>query len=820
MRPLLRDLRDVADDEATFGGKAAGLGRLVRAGARVPAGFAVEARLRPWTQDESAAVEERVSDLLRAGPLAVRSSAVGEDSAARSFAGLFETVLDVRSVPAALDAAERCRASGSSERVRAYAGEAPAVGVVFQSMVDARAAGVCFTLDPDGRDGAVRIEAVAGRGDALVGGRAQPESWRVYDGARGWEARGPGRVLSATAAADLAGEARGLARALGRPLDLEWAIDAGNRTWWLQARPITAARPVLQWEIERFCADVDDGPVTLWANWNLREVVREPFAPLPWGVWRETILPLAVMPLLGLDPGDPLFQRMVPVDLVNGRLYWNMNALLAVPGFGALVPRLVGRMDARAGRAIARLRRSRVLTRRVLGGRQLALHARTAAAVLRKAVTTLSGESRPSRGLRVLEQCGDALRSGRPDLAGLDEAALLDELRLFARPETEPLRRGQQAMGAAFAVWIAAERAFRRHPDALRLLAAGTSANPTTAISCGVSALTEQARALGLAAALFREPHGVLRERLAAREDGRAFLSGLDAFLDRFGHRCPHEFDLTAPRWREDPTMILDLVRVGLEAPPGETVEARLARLSGERERAIAAAVAASPAWRRPLMRFLARQVVACTPMREAPKHHAMVAFERIRDAALELGRRLARRAALDGPADVMFLEWSELQSLATGGAAAADLRDRVRERREALDRRRAARPPDLLRSDGVPEDEPEDGADAPGTLRGLGASGGRARGPVRILRAPDAGGLRDGDVLVVEYADPGWTPLFPRAAALVMEVGGAMSHAAVVARELGIPAVFGVRGATSLLADGETVEVDGDRGVVRATGR
>jgi phosphohistidine swiveling domain-containing protein len=817
MRPLLRDLRDVADDEATFGGKAAGLGRLVRAGARVPAGFAVEARLRPWTQDETAAVEERVRDLLRAGPLAVRSSAVGEDSAERSFAGLFESVLDVRSADAALDAAGRCRSSASSERVRAYAGAAPAVGVVFQSLVDARAAGVCFTLDPDGRDAAVRIEAVAGRGDALVGGRVQPECWRVYEGARGWEARGPAGVLSAAEAAELAREARGLARALGRPLDLEWAIGADRVVWWLQARPITAARPAREWEIERFCADVDDGPVTLWANWNLREVVREPFAPLPWGIWRETILPLAVMPLLGLDPGDPLFQRMVPVDLVHGRVYWNMNALLAVPGFGALVPRLVGRMDARAGRAVARLRRSGVLTRRVLGGRQLALHARTVAAGLRKAASMLSGESRPRRALRVLEECGEALRSGRPDVAVLGEAALLDELGLFARPETEPLRRGQQAMGAAFAVWMAAERAFRRHPDALRLLAAGTSANPTTAISCGVSTLAEHARELGLAAGDFREPYAVLRERLAARSDGRAFLTGLDAFFDRFGHRCPHEFDLTAPRWREDPTMILDLVRLGLESPPGETVAARLARLSVERERAIAGAVAASPAWRRPLMRFLARQVVACMPMREAPKHHAMVAFERIRAAALELGRRFTRQGALPDAADVMFLEWSELQELAAGGAPPAGLRERLRERRGALDRRRAERPPDLLRSDGVPEDEDEaEEADAPGLLRGLGASGGVARGPVRILRGPDAGRLRDGDVLVVEYADPGWTPLFPRAAALVMEVGGAMSHAAVVARELGIPAVFGVREATTALADGETVEVDGDRGVVR----
>jgi pyruvate,water dikinase len=217
-------------------------------------------------------------------------------------------------------------------------------------------------------------------------------------------------------------------------------------------------------------------------------------------------------------------------------------------------------------------------------------------------------------------------------------------------------------------------------------------------------------------------------------------------------------------------------------------------------------------------MRFLARQVVACTPMREAPKHHAMRAFERIRAAALELGRRLAQRGVLHEAGDVMFLEWPELQSLATGGEAPADLPGRVSERRATLDRRRAVRPPDLLRSDGVPEDEDEtEEAPAPGTLRGLGVSGGHARGPVRILRRPDVQSLRDGDVLVVEYADPGWTPLFPRASALVMEVGGAMSHAAVVARELGIPAVFGVRKATTNLVDGGTVEVDGDRGLVRA---
>jgi phosphohistidine swiveling domain-containing protein len=503
------------------------------------------------------------------------------------------------------------------------------------------------------------------------------------------------------------------------------------------------------------------------------------------------------MPLFGLDPESPLLQRMVPVDLVHGRLYWNMNAMLAVPVVGRFTPRLVGRLDARGGRAVQRLVRSGVLTRRVLPGLRAALHTRTLTAGLRKIVTTLSGDTRPRHALQVLEECGAALRATRPDVRAIDEDALLHELRLFARPETEPLRRGQQAMGATFAVWMMAERAFRAHPDALRLLAAGTTANPTTEISTGISRLAERARAVGI--------------------DSVAFHADLDAFLERYGHRCPNEFDLAVPRWREDPSMILDLVRGALASAAPETVEARLGRLTREREAAVAAAVAAAPAWKRPWMRFLARQVVAYMPLREAPKHYAMLAFQRIRSAALELGRRLVARGALEAAEEVMFLEWPELGALARGAAPANDLGERIRARRAAHERHRAERPPDVLRSDGVPEDDGDEPGLAPGQLRGIGASGGRARGTVRILRSPDAARLRDGDVLVVEYADPGWTPLFPRASALVMEVGGAMCHAAVVARELGIPAVFGVAGATRALAEGAVVEVDGDRGIVES---
>jgi pyruvate,water dikinase len=174
------------------------------------------------------------------------------------------------------------------------------------------------------------------------------------------------------------------------------------------------------------------------------------------------------------------------------------------------------------------------------------------------------------------------------------------------------------------------------------------------------------------------------------------------------------------------------------------------------------------------------------------------------------------QRGLIDDAEDVMFLDRVELDAAVRGGTA-RDLRASVRDGRARHQRHLAERPPDFLRSDGVPvlDDRLDEAPAADGSLRGLGASAGIATGRVRVLRAPDPSAMEDGDVLVVEFADPGWTPLFPRAAALVMEVGGLMCHAAVVARELGVPAVFGVPRATERLQDGQVVQVDGDAGTV-----
>ncbi|MBI4514699.1 MAG: hypothetical protein HY699_02645 [Deltaproteobacteria bacterium] len=821
-------LHDVApESEAVFGGKACGLARLLAAGAKVPAGFAVAATMlvpRQWSNDTREAFRRHTAALLDRGPLAVRSSAVGEDSAQRSFAGMFETVLGVTDVEAAFDAAACCIASADSARVRAYAGEEPipGVGLVVQQQVEPRAAGVCFTLDPSGRDAAVVIEAVAGSGDRLVSGHAQPARWRVYRSGLGtWDTREDGApeaaVITPSEATRIAKEATRHAAALNRPLDLEWAVDRSGDLWWLQARAITAARSPQCFEVERAFERVDDGPVTVWANWNVRETLPDPLLPLTWSLWRDVIHALITDVIFGTPRSSPLFPHLLCLDLVHGRIYFNMNGVLGWPVVGALLrPRVLKLIDPQAAAVCGELMAAGVLRPRRLPGPRARLFLSTLRANLVSA-SRFAVALRPRRALQDFQDFAARTlqRQREQPLSSLTDQGLLGEMKFGGAAEFAPLH-GLHCEVLAIVVYHQALRAFRDYPQASRLLAAGIPANPTTQISLAIDELTIAARPL---AAIFLDPlaGSELLARLEAEPDGRVWLEQLHGFLARFGHRGPKEFDIGAARWREDPSMIIELVRAGLASPAVERVSQRLDRLAKERAAAVATAVATAPWWRRPMLRWLARLVELYMPLREAPKHYVMLSFQRMREAALELGGRFAERGHLGARADVFFLDLAEIETLTAGNSGGRDWRARVAERRARFERFRAERPPDYLRSDGVPvitESAPAVNDDG-GGLHGTGVSAGTASGPVRILREPDPRAMSDGDVIVMEFADPGWTPLFPRAAAVVMEVGGLMCHAAVVARELGIPAVFGISGATRRLRNGQHVAVDADRGTV-----
>lgn len=809
-------------DGPIWGGKALGLRALAGLGGIIPRGFAVSATVEPpsaWPEALRAELLERARPLLAEGPVAVRSSGSVEDGAERSYAGLFDSVLGVRTPEALLEAVARCVASGAGERVAAQRGEPGPVpvGVIVQRMIEPASAGVCFTRDPLGHDGALVLEAVGGLGDALMSGHAQPERWRVYINGLGQPeacrepVEGPA-VLDQTTALLLAQEARVLARRFAHPLDLEWAVDPVGRLYWLQARPITAATgPRSPWSIERFSDRADDGPISVWGDWNVRETMPEPLSTLSWALWQRSILPVVAEDLFGLPRGARWFAEAVPVDRVAGRPYFNMGAMLAIPLIGVLAMFALRSVDPEAARTTAALRESGVLRARRLPLSRLAFLGSMALAGSRTMWRILRW-ARPSTALAALAEAGDRIHARTP-VADLSDAALYAEFFLLDQPEATTLRSGIAMLTPAMLIWQIADRAFAGLPEARARLATGVVGNPTTEISLSIEALAGQG--LPLSERILRERSWPeLREDLASDAAGRAWLAALDGLLDRCGHRGPREFDFGAPRWADDPSMILDLIRARLRDPEAEPLAERLERLRREREQILGAAIRAAPIWRRGLLQVLSDAVLAWMPLREAPKHHAMRVFQRVRAAALELGRRLHTRDVLQAPDDIFHLELDEVQAL-VNGRALPELGTQITARKADLERFRTLRPPHFLRSDGVPVD-PQQLAVEPGMLRGAAASPGRVQGPVRVLREPDASALCPGDILVVPYADPGWTPMFSRAGALVMEVGGTLCHAAVVARELGIPAVVGVRGALARLGAGERVEVDGDLGTVR----
>lgn len=507
-------------------------------------------------------------------------------------------------------------------------------------------------------------------------------------------------------------------------------------------------------------------------------------------------------------------RHMLPVDLIHGRIYFNMNAFLAIPLFGLVATKVMAAIDSRASDIMNGLTARGVLRPRSLPGSRTSLSIRVLAASA-LSMLRLASALMPRRALRILDEDGAAI-SRRRDVSGLSSLELLEEIRLFTKPECRRILYGLQFETVALGVYEVARRAFSNHPRALGLLATGIPANPTTQISVFIDELSEAARPLS---GTFLEASSTeeLLKKLETTPGGPDWLSRFRVFLGRFGHRGPMEFDMAAERWVENPKMILDLIRESLKSHPNENLRERMVRLTDERTKAVNDAVAHAPFWRRPALRLLARLVELYMPLREAPKHYGVFVFQRMRLAALELGNRLAGRGIINAPEDVFFLEWPELRAFTCEERPDAVLQRKITERKRLYARFKVERAPGFLRSDGVPVIENSPSArDQDGTLRGTPVSAGQASGPVRILKGPDPQAMCEGDVIVMEFADPGWTPLFPRAAAVVMEVGGLMCHAAVVAREMGIPAVFGVSDATRILTDSQRVTVDGTLGTVK----
>lgn len=843
-------------DAPIAGGKGANLGELIRAGAPVPAGFVLTcaaydahlhhcglsghlAELLAAAPDGSRAreairaadVPESVVEHLREaytrlvgdptlGAVAVRSSASAEDLPTGAMAGQHDTLLNVVGVPALIEAVRECWASLWTERAIDYRQRRgisnEGMAVVVQRMVPAEAAGTMFTADPvTGARDVIVVDATAGLGDSLVSGMITPDhlvldkrSGRVRSvrtgtrevllptrpgggvdqvedaaasgdsgvggtadadapgaaatasllgpptaGASAWAAgTGVGVVLGEPELRRLARLGARVERHFGAPQDIEWAWYRG-RPYLLQSRPITALPPPPpRRAYQRMFASL------------VAEVL--PVRPYPLDVTTWLGALLAAVADVGRELGigsHPLGELVVDDGVVVG-----MRPPGLRPTWRALLLPLLARRWARHGR--------------------------------RADDEVWAAAAAPVREL------------GARDLTAATWPEVLDTLHAACRlpPEVVELRL-RNLPNAISALLLLGVLRLTRQTDLLGDLLSGTE-NRTAETDRALDALAATIRSdPGLAALFAHRPPAELPPLLAERYP--AFLAEFHDFLDRYGHReTTSPLLATQPTWRDAPEVVLGLLR-NRSARPGAPVPGPPAWQIA-RAKMLRHPLLRPPPARRLVDRWLAGARRAFRA-REDSRFYLTLALPVVRGAMLELGRRLRDAGALDRPEDVFHLTLSELDRVSTWpppSATVAELRERATRRAAA----RAALGDGPLINPAWYSDLNVRARVREALLHGVPGSPGVAAGPARIIHgAAEFHHLRPGEVLVTPYTNPAWTPLFPRAAAVVVDTGGPMSHAAIVAREYGIPAVMATGEATRRLADGQLVRVDGTHGVV-----
>jgi rifampicin phosphotransferase len=741
---------DPAQAPALLGTKAAILGRLTGAGFPVPAGVVVTAAAAADWDQAYAQLHTAAAELsaVQGQRFAVRSSAAAEDLAGASFAGQYQTVLDV-DLDELPDAVRRVFDSAASARVAAYrqaypqaAAAAPAddpsrsaggIAVLIQVMVPADAAGVAFTANPlTGNRDEVVISAVRGLGEPLVSGQATGDQWIVrHDQVR--RTQTTEQAITADQAGQIATLARRVQAHLGSPQDLEWAIttdprDGAERVegglWLLQARPMTALPDPVDW--------TPPAPGYWMRNLRLGEWLPEPMTPL-----------FADWLLARLDHGDQQATRdhigaalEFPHAAINGWYY------LATP---PLSPRTI-------------------------------------------AATLLQGRGRLLRFLRhaVLGPGRDPITADRRLLAGLAEQWRTQLLPRYQRLVHE----GDQQLPTA-------------SPQQL-----------VTIIDQVGAAAGEQLWSLAVVGGAAWKMEGALarffRQHLASTVDAsvQELLVGLPGSQPDLPAHAVQSIDWAHPTAGE------------LDWPPPRPSEDRHRQLAVRREALTAQCLAALGDRPQLQARFQALLQVAQRygALREQQAGQLTVGWPLLRRCVLRLGGLLQAEGVIERAEDVFFLTRADLD-------AHAPRQDVVDRRRATWERQRRllapltiGRPPRLLAKELLAAVEAvRTSSPAPqDAIVGQPASPGRVTGPVHILHGPaELDRFQPGEVLVARATAPAWTPLFAHAVAVVTDGGTLAAHASLVAREYGIPAVVATGDATTRLADGQVVTVDGGAGTV-----
>ncbi len=848
-----------ATQVALVGGKAAHLGELSRIeGISVPAGFCVTTDAFQRIMAEAPSIDERIDRLARVdaddretirtlsaeirrtiegiaipddlaaaitrslallgehAAYAVRSSATTEDLPTASFAGQQDTYLNVVGPAAILQHISRCWASLFTERAVSYRlrngfdHRKVHMAVVVQQMVFPEAAGVLFTADPvTGNRKVAVVEATFGLGEALVSGMVNADAYTVRDGevvaravatkqvaihalpAGGTQETAIDRerqdqpALSDAQVVRLAELGRRIEAHFGHPQDIEWClVDDGFQI--VQSRAITTLFPI---------PAADDGENHVYISVGHQQMMTDAMKPLGLSFWQMT--------------------TPRPMAEAGGRLFVDVTQILASPASRASLLELMGKSDPLIRDAVQTILERDGFIRS---------HPDEGPAWTPPGGGSAPIETDPAIVTELIEHNQASIAALKRDIRTLSGPALLDFI-LADIPELRRIlfdpRSHQVFMSAMEASWWLNEQlqAWLGEKNVADTLTQSVPHNVTSEMGLALLDVADVIRPHPEVVAFLQhvEDESFLDD-LAELAGGRDARDAILAFLDTYGMRCVGEIDITRPRWSEHPTTLVPVILGNIknfEPGAGQRRFEQGRQEAWAKEQDVLERLRTLPDGERKAeeTKRMIDRVRTFIGYREYPKYGMVSRYFVYKQALLEEADRLVEARVLREREDIFYLTFQELRDV----VRANDVDDQlIRQRKDAFRSYEALTPPRVLTSDGEVIAGAYRRDDVPaGALVGLAVSAGTIEGRARVIHDMAEADLEPGDILVTAYTDPSWSPLFVAITGLVTEVGGLMTHGAVIAREYGLPAVVGVEHATELIRDGQRIRVHGTDGYV-----
>ena len=844
---------------ALVGGKGAHLGELSRIeGIRVPAGFCVttDAFRRimttvPWIDaqldrlsrldpegleairtlsaeirrtlegiaipdDLAAAITRSVARLGEQAAYAVRSSATAEDLPTASFAGQQDTYLNIVGPTAILQHVSRCWASLFTERAVTYRlrngfdHRKVHMAVVVQKMLFPQAAGILFTADPVTSNRKVAyVEASFGLGEALVSGLVNADVYKVRDGevvakavatkqlaihaspAGGTQelAIEPERqeqpAVTDAQVVRLAQLGRRIEAHFGHPQDIEWClVDDGFQI--VQSRPITTLFPI---------PAASDHQNHVYVSVGHQQMMTDPMKPLGLSLWQLT--------------------TPRPMSEAGGRLFVDVTQALGSPTSRAGLLKALGRSDPLIGDALQTILERGDFIPTLPDEGPDGTPAGDAQAPI---------ETDPAIVAELIERSQASIATLKRDIRTKSGSALLD----FILADIQELKRilfdpqsHQVFMSAMEATWWLNEQlqAWLGEKNAADTLTQSVPHNVTSEMGLALLDVADVIRPHPDVVAFLQhvEDENFLDE-LPALAGGREARDAIQAYLDKYGMRCVGEIDITRPRWSERPTTLVPVILGNIknfEPGAGERRFEQGRQEAWTKEQQVLERLQALPDGERKAeeAKRMIDRVRTFIGYREYPKYGMVSRYFVYKQALLEEAERLVQAHVLREKEDIFYLTFQELHDVVRAKQVDDQL---IHQRKDAFRSYQALTPPRVLTSDGEVIAGAYRRDDLPaGALVGLPVSAGTIEGRARVILDMAEADLEAGDILVTAYTDPSWTPVFVAIKGLVTEVGGLMTHGAVIAREYGLPAVVGVEHATRLIRDGERIRVHGTDGYI-----